>query len=534
MEYENKGLTISQETEDKIGIGTALGNIGNIYLDQGNYPKALESYLNALSIDQELGNKNDIDIDLGNIGNVYTNEGNNPKALEYYLKSLQITEEIGDKEGSAINLANIGDIYYDEGNYSKALEYDMKALPVEKEAGDKDAMAINMSNIGNSYNSLGNAPKALEYFFKSLQIAQDLGDRRNTAADLGHIGGIYMDKENYSDALKYYNNALVIAREIGNKKDLGNFYINIGTTYIHQKNYKLAKPYLDSALTISHNTGEKKQTVRAYLTLAMLDSATGDYKTAYAEYKNYLIYRDSVTNKESVKKITKLEVTYEFERKEDSAKTIQEKADIIKAADTKRKSIVTYSMVVILLLSLISATLLISRQQIKQRKDKLLFEKNMELSDKEKNLLKLEKQQIENELANARTMLTEYLQTMEEKSILLEELKSLNDKETDQARLKNLEHLNKATIITDEDWNRFKQLFEQVHKEFLKRLKEKMPDLTQAEIRLVCLTKLNLGTKQMAGILGVSFETIRKSRYRLRKKLDLAEEDRIDDIVESI
>jgi DNA-directed RNA polymerase specialized sigma24 family protein len=97
-----------------------------------------------------------------------------------------------------------------------------------------------------------------------------------------------------------------------------------------------------------------------------------------------------------------------------------------------------------------------------------------------------------------------------------------------------LEHLNNTAILTDEDWNKFRQLFEQVHKDFFKRLREKLPDLTQAEVRLICLTKLNLGTKQMAGILGVSFDTIRKSRYRLRKKLGLAEEDRIDDIVESI
>jgi DNA-binding CsgD family transcriptional regulator len=65
-------------------------------------------------------------------------------------------------------------------------------------------------------------------------------------------------------------------------------------------------------------------------------------------------------------------------------------------------------------------------------------------------------------------------------------------------------------------------------------LKEKLPDLTQAEIRLVCLTKLNLDTKEMAGILGVSFATIRQSRYRLRKKFGLSDEGGIDDLVNSI
>lgn len=541
LEYENKALTISREKENEAGISTALGNIGNIYDYEGNYSKALEYYFNSLSIDQKLGNKNDIGIDFGNIGNVYANEGNDIKTLEYYLKALKITQEIGDKEGSAINLANIGNVYHDEGNYPKALESYLKALPVEQELGDKDAMATNMHNIGLSYSDEGNTSKALEYYLMSLQINQALGDKKNTAAAMGDIGSIYLLEGNYPDAQKYYYNALTIAREIGSKNDLGNLFIEIGSTYTYQKNYEMARIFLDSALAISQNTGERKHILRTYQALAVLDSATSDYKAAYTDYKNYVIYRDSVTNKESIKKITKLEVSYEFERKDDSIKAAEERTSILQAAETKRKSIITYGMVVILLLSLISATLLISRQKIKHKKNTLLFEKNIELSEKEKDLLKLEKQHMEDELVAAKMVLTEYIESMEEKNKLLEEfkmdmekLKSLNDKETNEQRIKNLEHLNKATLLTEEDWNKFRLLFEQVYKDFFKRLREKLPDLTQAEVRMICLTKLNLGTKQMAGILGVSVDTIRKSRYRLRKKLGLVEEDRIDDIVESI
>jgi len=38
----------------------------------------------------------------------------------------------------------------------------------------------------------------------------------------------------------------------------------------------------------------------------------------------------------------------------------------------------------------------------------------------------------------------------------------------------------------------------------------------------------------MAGILGVSFDTIKVSRHRLRKKLGLSEEDTLEDIANSI
>jgi len=161
--------------------------------------------------------------------------------------------------------------------------------------------------------------------------------------------------------------------------------------------------------------------------------------------------------------------------------------------------------------------------------------------EKEKDQLKAEKEVIEIELKNAKITLDDYIKNMVEKNELLEQfkidvekLKSLKTKEIDEERIEQLEHLNKVTILTEEDWNRFKVLFEQVHKGFFIRLKEKLPNLTQAETRLICLTKLQLDTKQMAGILGVSNSTIKQSRYRLRKKLGLSEEDNISDISESI
>jgi DNA-binding CsgD family transcriptional regulator len=144
---------------------------------------------------------------------------------------------------------------------------------------------------------------------------------------------------------------------------------------------------------------------------------------------------------------------------------------------------------------------------------------------------------MENELSNAKIMLDEYLKSMVEKNELLEQfktdvedLKKLKAKEIAEARIENIEILNKTTILTEDDWNKFKELFEQVYQGFFTRLKEKLPDLTQAEIRLVCLSKLKLDTKQMAGILGVSTDTIKKTRYRLRKKLGLSGEDNIEEI----
>jgi hypothetical protein len=99
------------------------------------------------------------------------------------------------------------------------------------------------------------------------------------------------------------------------------------------------------------------------------------------------------------------------------------------------------------------------------------------------------------------------------------------------ARTEHLNRLINATLLTEEDWREFRQLFDKVYPGFLIRLKDKMPDLNPAEIRLLALTKLQLAPKEMAAMLGIGYEAIRKSRQRLRKKINLPEEGTLDELV---
>ena len=64
-------------------------------------------------------------------------------------------------------------------------------------------------------------------------------------------------------------------------------------------------------------------------------------------------------------------------------------------------------------------------------------------------------------------------------------------------------------------------LLNEENAKFYKRLKEKHPDISQTEARFCTLLYLNLDTKEMARILSISLDGVRKSRHRLRKKLNL-------------
>ncbi len=375
--YNFNALTIEQEIGDKNGVALNLGNIGSIYDEQGNYSLALEYKLKALTISRGAGNKLFIAKALGNIGIIYDEQGNYPQALEYDLKALAIEQEIGDKRGIAINLGNLGNIYNEQGNYSQALQYDLKALPIVREIGNKYGIASTLGNLGSIYHAMGKLPQALEYNLQALTIDQEIGNKEGMADDIGNAGNIYHEMGNTLKALEYDEKALGINREIGNKEGIADVIGSIGNIYASEKNYKEAKAYLDSALALSKSIGDKDNVKAMYYTLAKLDSATGDFKTGWADYKNYVKYRDSLINEAAIKKSTQAEMNYLFSKKTDSAQAVQDKLNVLAEKENQRQRIIRNSFIGGFSIVLLAAILFFfQRKRIakeKKRSDELLL-----------------------------------------------------------------------------------------------------------------------------------------------------------------
>ncbi len=152
----------------------------------------------------------------------------------------------------------------------------------------------------------------------------------------------------------------------------------------------------------------------------------------------------------------------------------------------------------------------------------------------------LEKKLADEKFETVKAELDQYTLRMKEKSALLEkfelELESL--KQNGQAASNNpdrsLGELLQSSILTEDEWVHFRELFEKVHPGFITRLRIRLPDLTPAETRLLVLTKLKLSNKEMGSMLGIGYDAIKKTRQRLRRKIDLHEDGGLDELVEMV
>jgi ligand-binding sensor domain-containing protein/DNA-binding CsgD family transcriptional regulator len=100
--------------------------------------------------------------------------------------------------------------------------------------------------------------------------------------------------------------------------------------------------------------------------------------------------------------------------------------------------------------------------------------------------------------------------------------------------IKRLMRIIENEISTKKDLEVFDSNFNAVHEEFIKNLKEKYPTLNQNDHRLCTFIKMNKSTKEIATFLNMSIRGVETSRYRLRKKMNLASEENLYDIISDI
>lgn len=254
-------LIIIGEGESKMVVAM-FNNMGNVYIDQGRYEKALEVLNRALMIQEKtfLGREStDVAVTLHNIGNVYTQQCNHEKALEFLNRALVIEGKIlgWESKGVADTLNNIGGIYLQQGNYEKALEVLNRVLAVEEKilGHESQDVAGVFNNIGAIYSQQGNYEKALEFLNQALAIQEKIlgHDSPDVAETLANIGSVYYRCQcNYEKALEFFNQALAVREKIlgHDSIDAAKVLNNIGNVYTEQDNYEKALEVLTQALAI--------------------------------------------------------------------------------------------------------------------------------------------------------------------------------------------------------------------------------------------------------------------------------------------
>ncbi len=532
LKISRKQLALAQSIDNKWGIANAYNLHGGVYDYKGDYDKALDHYNKALAAFGALGRRLDM-IDINNsIGVIYAKKGIYSESLKYLLRGLREAIKEKDDLGLISTYNNIGIVYENQEQYDQALKYYLKCLQVQRKTDKGYSIHATLQNIGNLYLIKKMPWVALGYFNEGIKYATEQDDRPSLANNYSGIGDVYIYNKDWEKALENHYRAFEIRKSMDDGFGLLSSYLSLGAIYHQTGDDSQALDQTLKALQIVTRTGELNYKAKIYRQLSEIYAAQGDFRQAYENQRSYKQFNDSIFNAKNSKKLTEQQMNFDF-------KLIQEKKDAAsKQALHDQKNIRNYSIGGLLLVALFIIILLRQRYKLATIKKQKAHEAAMQkleneiaIKDIETQALKVENENIllkeekmqekldfnQRELASA----TMYLyQKNEMLSGLRKEIDALPPAAVNPKQLEKIRSAIQNDHYVEADWERFRIHFEQVHPDFFKDLNEKHPGLTPYEVRLCAYLHLKMSTKEIAGLLNITPESVIKAKVRLNKKLN--------------
>ena len=444
------------------------------------------------------------------------------KSIGYYERTALLLEKFTPEEFplKQICLLQLSNAYINFKNYNKAKEYLFKAIEASSTYSEYYYEMHITNTLGFCYYNQNELDNSDKYYQITLKKAKNSNDKIWESIVYINLSKNESKKGNYKEANSFAQQAINL------DKELGDFIIHNNTVLgnVLLKNGKL-KPAIQVGEKIEKNiekNGDADKNAETYFFLSKIASYKQNAKLSALYLDNAIFIKDSLNNVFDRVHIDRASQQVEVEQ----SKFQLEKQ---KQAET-RKVWFRNSIIIALFLILIILMLTYSRQRlkVKVKEEKVVLNEKILLSE-----LKYATESLEGfkkSINDKNKMITHF----EKELKLIHKQKEVGVKDELLNNLKNdseaavMQQLITLAILTKQDWREFVKLFEKVHQGFFSRLKQKNPNLTESEIRLMALSRLQLDNKEMALILGVGGAAIRQSKSRLRKKLQIKEPKSIE------
>ncbi|MDR7041439.1 tetratricopeptide (TPR) repeat protein [Dyadobacter sp. BE34] len=488
-----------------------------------------------------VGKNNDVEAAgyLQQIGRLLFISGHYPQSLDYLLRAEKIFRNKDQKKMLAVNLNMLGELYYRTRRPQLARKQYDEALAIYQNLRQESGKAEIYGRIGHLYEKREMYDSAFYFQRKALHSYQ-LDHHTDGAAKIyENIGSIYEDLERYDSAYFYFNKAYTLNAQTHNRRAQVEVVNNLGDVLRKTGKFREGLAYSFQSLKLAQTSGERYQISSAYSDISKAYNLLARNDSAF----HYLTLSRGMLNdiysEESNKQLALLQTLYEIEKKDNEIEQLTQARRI----DT----LISIATGIVVVLVIVVAALIISRQRLKIRNEqklraqhKQVYEAQNQLMEVELKNKKLEEEHLKQQLETKTQELSSYTLHVIRKNQLLEDLRAKldemikDDKRDQRKQIKALSEQIGDGLQDNQHWEEFRGIFEQVHQSFFDRLQQQTGPLTANDLRLIALIKMNLTSTDIATLLGISQDSLRVIRHRLRKKLNLAAGDNLSAYIQSI
>ncbi|WP_162897258.1 tetratricopeptide repeat protein [Aquimarina sp. BL5] len=457
-------------------------------------------------------------------------------------KAMFICRENDFKPGLHYSYLSLGNLYGELQNYEKSLEYFLKAYDFYKKGKDterfKNVLQVLTINIASTYSLLGDYEKARTYYYNhindplfdkksryGIQLYQNIGTNYKREGD--YDNAVLWLKKGLESAIK--NNYSTIKNDIlldlcktfliqNKNKEAKYFYDRIDTeTYNWDKDYYLGVIYLGmnrlkvAESLLRQNVKGKQSALKrmnTFLKLSEVYSKRQMWEKAFNSKERYYRIKDSIGIERNKSVIKNNELGFKLIEEEMSNKQLETDNKLLQS----KNRIQFYVLIGVVIFSFGGVFCF------------FLLIKNLRINKKLKELKKVERELLEDKVQLRENELNMTLIAISNRQKMLSEIKKeVNQLSNKDSQVKKLRNKINTLIINGNNLTAISDRIESRYPGMVTKLRDMYPNLSDTEIKYCLFVKLNLSTKETANILGVTPDTVKTSRSRIKKKMNIPE-----------
>jgi|GEM_PF-3447256 len=348
IDWYEQELDIYRKTGNDSLVAGALYNLGLIYKEIGLYKKAMEELIRAARVFEKLDNLKELSAAWNAIGNMQLDLGDFNKALLYHERALHLRETIHYTKGIADSYHNIGDVYLASKRYAKAEVYLLEALRQKKQLDNQSNVINTLASLGKLYSAVADPKRAYSYLVQAYEMARTIGNSPKVAESMCYLATYYGSIGEQAKAIELFHRAQAAARS--------------------SSDWSLLRDALQGEITLMEDEMPASEIVK--------------------KYHELLETKEKAAIELNSKELTRLEISYDVERKNAELRLRRKQASI----DRLRNERLTGWLVAVAGIAVIAGVAFDQtrrrKKQVESQKDEILH-LHHELSHRTKNYFSL-------------------------------------------------------------------------------------------------------------------------------------------------
>lgn len=476
------------------------------------FKESVVDFNHAIENYKKVDNDNEIAYCTNYLGIAYHNMDQYDQAMSYYTDAMKKYADLGNKISEGGALESIAIIHKQLGDYNKSIEMHAQSRRLYEAAKDTFGLAYNANNLGIVYKQLDQYGLAIAQYSLLLEYANILDHQGLRMSYYVNMAILFNKMNQYRKAEDFARRGIAIAQNLRIGLSTSDAKKTLSESLLYQNKYVEALKEIKESIRLAQDADNLEKEMEGHDIAKKIYIRLGEWNMSMSHVDTFQLIKDSIFQLNRIQQVNELQTKYETTKKDAEILSLNKNAEL----DQVKKQRLWGGLGLLLITGLASIFGIVQRGKKKEA-----------FLSKEKAIEQERRVHLEQELEFKKKELTakvlqlagknEFLQKLEEE---VNQLKSSVDSTVNKTSRK-ISRMIQNDALNEDEWTQFSQEFSSVHKGFKEALKNRYGSFSKSEMRLITLLKMNLSSKDIANILRVSDEGVKKARYRLRKKMGL-------------